>query len=58
MDQSRVATVDHFYPRFAYEDRFDEDNMVVCCLSCNNKKADKIYSFDKLLYISKKKLEK
>ena len=57
LPKDRVATVDHFYPKFAYKDRLDEDNMLVCCQSCNNKKSDKIYSFDKLLYISKKKLD-
>ncbi len=37
-----VATLDHVIPRSKGGGEYDEDNLVVACYSCNNKKADKI----------------
>jgi len=52
LDQSIIATVDHFYPKKHYENRSDEDNMVVSCYRCNNNKGEKLYNIETLIYIN------
>lgn len=36
------ATIDHFHPRSKGGNEFDESNLVVSCLRCNQKKGDKV----------------
>ena len=46
-----VATVDHFYPKSKYEDlKHNEDNFIICCYNCNNKKKDKLWEIERIKY--------
>jgi 5-methylcytosine-specific restriction endonuclease McrA len=53
------ATVDHYIPKSGGGDPFSSSNFVVCCHSCNQKKAsmtpEKFINSD---YIKKKRLDK
>lgn len=56
--QEQMATVDHFNPKSKGGAHFDEDNMVVACFKCNNKKKDKIVSVDTLKYLDEERKQK
>lgn len=57
LDKSNMATVDHFHPISKEGDALDEDNMVVSCYKCNNKKDNNLWSIDTLKFITTKKKE-
>lgn len=47
INESDVATVDHFYPKSRYNElRMDEKNFIVSCYSCNNMKKDHLWEID------------
>jgi len=47
---TKQATVDHFFPKGAGGDAFNEDNLVIACGKCNHDKGDKIYGVETLKY--------
>ena len=50
-----MATADHFYPKSKYENlKQIEDNLVVCCHNCNNKKGDNLWSVKEIKFPLKK----
>jgi len=52
---SDMATADHFYPKSKYENlKQIEDNLVVCCHNCNNKKGDNLWSVKEIKFPLKK----
>jgi len=40
--RSKLATLDHVYPRARGGAEYDQNNLVVSCSPCNAKKADKV----------------
>lgn len=40
--KSRLATIDHYHPLSKGGSKYNESNLRVSCLSCNQRKADKI----------------
>ncbi len=51
-DKNKMATADHFNPKSNGGDAFNEDNLVVSCYKCNNKKKSKLWSIRTLRYLS------
>ena len=46
-----VATVDHFYPKSKYEHlKQVENNFIISCYKCNNKKKDKLWETEEIKY--------
>jgi 5-methylcytosine-specific restriction endonuclease McrA len=46
-----VATVDHFYPKSKYKSlKREEENFIVSCYNCNNKKKDNLWEINKIKY--------
>jgi len=43
-NSSNLCTLDHVIPRAKGGDRFNLDNLVICCHPCNQKKGVKSYS--------------
>lgn len=56
--KTRAATVDHFLPISKGGERFDVNNLVVACESCNQKKANKVYPKYTLKHLDEEKLQR
>ena len=41
-NEKELATVDHVVPLSKGGDKYDPENLVVACFSCNNNKKDKL----------------
>lgn len=50
-DKNNMATVDHFLPKSKYPTLAnEEDNFVIACSNCNEKKKDDIWSEESIKY--------